>query len=758
MPTKPLFRRLPLCAAVVLAAAVPANACFMRSPMPVQVWLDHVHVNITDQVAVKTYDCTFRNANSRAVVGGTCYMELEPGAQVDNMTVLVDGKKMQAEILDVEKAKKVFTDIVKNGGSPALLEYYGNQLIQTQVPRIAPGSTVKVQLTYTMVLKQRGGLVRLQMLNTNPKALMQPLKSASVTVNINSKQPIKNVYSPTHEIKFEEKKGWDISVTWKQNNYLPKHPFVLYYQTDNKDVAASLVAHKELDEAGHFMLMLSPTIGKGAGQITAKQVLPKDVVFCVDTSGSMLDKGKMEQARKALEYCVKTLRPGDRFNIVDFSTTARSFHADGLVTFDDKSKAKALKYVEKLNARGGTAIDEALQLSLKLLGRKASTGGRLKMIVFATDGLPTIGETEPEQILRTMAKKNTEDVRIFVFGEGFDVNTKLLDFLALNHRGEADYILPNENITQKIGKFFDRVGSPIMTDLHISFEGLEVKDVYPRKISDVFKGEQVIIYGRYTGHGKKTIKLTGRVKGATKTFEYPLTFPEYSQDDKASFVPRLWAGRKVDFLLAEIRKQGKSPSKELVNEVTYLAKRYGIVTPYTSFLVTDDVAGKATPGPSGGPVRLPPVALNRGRQAAEVLKSLKESQAQQGNGPRAVTASKTAADLRKAGSRSGGAAAFGNLADGYFAGAKGWPAGRRSSLQALRYIGTKSFYNYGGVWYEGTFATKDAKSLKKITVGSDAYFTLLAKDGRIAKYLALENVVVRVGKTWYHFESAKKPK
>ena len=758
MSRKSITRSLLAVVALAGLAVTPARACFMRSPLPVQVWLDHITINIKDQVAVKTYDCTFKNANARAVVGGTCYMELEPGAQVDNMTVLVDGKEMKAEILDVDKAKKVFTDIVKNGGSPALLEYYGNQLIQTQVPRIAPGSTVKVKLTYTTVLKKRGGLVRIQALNTNPKALMQPLKAASVTVNINSKQPIKNVYSPTHQINIEEKKGWDVSVNWKKDNYLPKHPFVLYYQTDDKDVAASLVAHRELDEPGHFMLMLSPTIGNGAGQVTAKQILPKDVVFCVDTSGSMLKGAKMEQARKALEYCVSTLRPGDRFNIVDFSTAARSFQDNGLVTFNPQTKQKALKYVEKLHARGGTAISEALQLSLKHLGKR-DTQGRLKMIVFATDGLPTIGDRDPESILRGMAKRNTEGVRIFVFGEGYDVNTKLLDFLALNHRGEADYILPKENIKDKIGRFFDRVGSPIMTNLEVSFEGLDVKDVYPTKINDVFKGEQVMIYGRYTGHGKKTVKITGYVKGEKKTLEYVLNFPEYSEDDKSSFVPRLWAGRKVDRLLSEIRKQEK-PSKELVDEVTYLAKRYGIITPYTSFLVTDDVAGKLPPNlPPGGPRPLPGVIFNRGAQRKRLLRSINEDKSAPA-GASTVKKSKTSADFRKAGGRSGGAAAFGNAVDGYFAerNKDGKPGTRRSSLQALRYIGAKTFYHYAGVWYESAFDATKHKDVKTVKVGSVEYFSLLKKQGRIAKYLALGNVVIRFGKSWYRIEAAKSAK
>ena len=299
-----------LAVAAVLAAGSASYACFMRSLQPVQVWLDHIEVVIKDQVAVKTYDCTFKNLNAVPVQGAECFMELEPGAHVDNMRVDVNGKVMEAEILDVKKANEVFNDIVKRGGSPALLEYYGNQLIRTKVPQIPANGLVKVKLQYTTVLDNRGGLVRMQMLNTNPKASMQPLQSASVKVKItSSKSPIKNVYSPTHTIKIEEEKDADVVVKWSQENYLPKHPFVLYYQLSTEDVGAGLVAHREAGEEGHFMLMVSPTIGNGQGKVTETQILPKDVVFCVDTSGSMLDKGKMEQARAALKYCVDHLRP-----------------------------------------------------------------------------------------------------------------------------------------------------------------------------------------------------------------------------------------------------------------------------------------------------------------------------------------------------------------------------------------------------------------------------------------------------------------
>lgn len=758
-------------AAVAVVAALAATglgvrhvaACFMRSPQPVQVWLDHIDVEIRDQVAVKTYNCTFKNPNPQAVVGGECYMELEPGAQVDDMSVWVDGKEMKAEILDVDKAKSVFTDIVKNGGSPALLEYFGNQLITTKVPRVAPNGTVTVKLKYTTVLKKKGGLVRLQMLNTNPKALMQPLKSASVSVKISSQDPIKNLYSPTHKIKIEEEKDWDVVVKWDQDNYMPKHPFVLYYDTDQQKVGAGLVAQRELDEEGSFMLMLSPTVGQGEGRITDKEILPKDVVFCVDTSGSMLQGNKMQQAKTALEYCVKHLRSGDRFNIVPFSTTARAFAEKGLVEFNEESQQKALRYVQKLSARGGTAIEEALERSLTHLG----DGDRLKMVLFATDGLPTIGERDPNEILKSVYKKNTNGVRMFVFGEGFDVNTKLLDFLALNHRGEADYILPDEDIAKKISHFFDRVGSPIMTDLKVEFEGLDVKDVFPRNIKDVFRGEQIIVYGRYNGHGEKTVKVTGRVNGKQESFTYKLDFPEISEDDKNSFVPRLWAGKKVDYLLSEIRKTDEPP-KELVEEVTYLAKRYGIITPYTSYLMTDDIAmssGKQQQGQllfrtralgAGGgfggnalPAASAPAGANiAGRPAADLDAATVRKAG--------VEAAKKLSEFRR--DQSGGSDALDRFAEEALeskseADGKSRGGRKRSALQALRYIGTRTFYSSNKVWYESGFDSQKDKIAKTVKVGSEGYVELLLKDGRLAKYLALGDVVLKVDGKWYRFQS-----
>eukprot|EP00913_Durusdinium_trenchii_P023430 g22008.t1 len=666
-------------------------ACFMRSPLPVQVWLDKVHVDIVDQVAVKTYDCRFRNPNGRAIVGGTCYMELEPGAQIDNLSVVLNGKTVQAEILGVEKANKVFTEIVKNGGSPALLEFYGSQLIQTKVPRIGPQKEIIVKLRYTTVLKSRNGLVRLQMLNTNPKALMQPLKRAAVTVRIRSKQPIKNVYSPTHEIKFAEDKNWDVVVNWSQQNYLPKHPFVMYYQTNENDVGASLLAHRELDEEGHFMLMLSPTIGSGSGKITDDNILPKDIVFCIDTSGSMIEGGKMEQAKTALKYCINHLRKGDRFNIVDFGTGVRTFSQSGLIETSDTSRSKAIAYVDKLAARGGTAIQDALVESLQQLAK----GERLKMIVFATDGLPTIGERDPQAILKTVSKSNAHDVRIFSFGEGVNVNSRLLDFLALNNRGESEYVLPKQDIAKKISGFFDRVGSPILTDLKVTVDGVLLKDVFPRTVADIYRGEQVVLYGRYSGHGKKTVRVTGMAGDRQRVFEYELDFPEVSKDDRNAFVPRLWAGQKVDFLLNEIRKSEKE-DLELVKEVTYLAKLYGIVTPYTSFLMADDVVNQTAAAQVGGFIR-------RMRGQAGGLRG-------KAAGYSAVSNAWHQSNNRKNLSRNGIGAKYYEQAQQ----ALRQEGKSQNAMAAIRYVGNRAFYNSGKIWYDSRYDVSQKSKLRNV--------------------------------------------
>ncbi len=690
----------------------PILACFMQAPVPVQVTLDRIEVRIVDGVAIKSYECHFRNPNGAAIVGGVCYMEVEPGAQVDNMSMVINGQEVESELLDLDKANAVFEEIVRNGGSPALLEYYGNQLIRTNVPNVPAGGTVVAKLQYTQPLRATDGVYRLRMLNTNPKMAMQMLEHASIDIKIESTDPVTNVYSPTHPIEVEElSDGEGIHVTWSQDDYMPENAFVFYYATAPGPVGVNVLTHQEPGEDGHFMMMLAPQLGEDAA------VASKDIVFCVDTSGSMLKDGKMEQAQAALRHCIRALRPGDRFNIVSFSTEARVLEKGGLLAATEENRERALRYVDKLRARGGTAILESLELSLGLF----PDDERLKMVFFATDGLPTIGEQQGDAILARVRALNEREARIFTFGEGLEVNARMLDMLAYENQGDVAYILPHEDIAAKIARYFDKVGSPLLTDLSVEVSGVEVSELYPRVMRDLFKGEQIMLFGRYAGSGEATIRLSGKVDGVEKSYHYTAVFPE--GPGKHDFVPRLWAGRKVEFLLGEVRANGEND--ELVDEIVRLAKRYGIVTPYTAFLAHPDelLFGKDSSARFAAGLRAELESerdsFGLGRPTGEAL-------------PGAVESSRRLAEgrLRADGGDFYGRAQRELEALGY----------EGTVLDQIRLVGSRTFYFQQGRWVDSRFEDPEAEVLA-LTRGSDAYFAFLAENREAVQFLAMDRVL-----------------
>lgn len=719
---------LPIAAALALTAAVlpQAGACFMQSPLPVQVWADHIEVEITDLVAVKKYHCVFYNPNPQAVVGGECYMEVEPGAQVDNLSLLVDGKETKAEILDVEKAKEVFAEILREGGSPALLEFYGSGLIRSQVPTVPPNGKVTVQLQYTMPLKRENGLVRMQMLNTNPKALMQALQSASVRIKIRSAEPVTNVYSPTHEIKIVEAEDADVQVEWSQESYLPKTPFVFYFAVSEDPLGANAWCHREGGEAGFFMLRVAPALSK------AEELAPvaRDVVFCVDTSGSMVEEGLIEQAKAALRHGIEGLREGDRFDVITFGTEARSLSEGRLLDVTADTKARALGHVDRLGARGGTAIQEALTLALS---RFREDGDRLRLLLFLTDGRPSIGERDPDLLLRAIETANAKKVRIFAFGVGNEVNTYLLDNLARGHGGETAYVLPSEKIDDKVRPFFAKLSSPVLTDVKVQIEGVDADEIYPKSIPDLFLGSPITLFGRYEGQGNAVVTLTGRSGGEERTFRYTLPFP--GAEPRNDFVPRLWAGRAVGYLLDAIRRGGEN--RELVDEVVRLAKRYGIVTPYTSYLLVQDVVNGGLAAAEGEVRKKAEAHLGAGRSAEAPAPGASAKQVEE------------AERFGRFRNQSG--------ADGFFyfeqadrelaaAGGSG------SAMSVMRYIGAKTFYLSGDVWYDSVYEPEKHKDLRALKVGDDSYFRLIAEKPGMAKYLALGAVVVEFEGVFYKVE------
>jgi Ca-activated chloride channel family protein len=300
---------------------------------------------------------------------------------------------------------------------------------------------------------------------------------------------------------------------------------------------------------------------------------------------------KIEQARAALAYSIENLNGRDRFNVITFATQVRAFD-DELVAATRDNVADALSFVERIEAAGSTNIDEALW---EALGYGESE--RPRMTVFLTDGLPTVGEQDVATILENVEERNRDGARVFPFGVGYDVNTTFLDQLALDNRGTVEYVKPGEDIERKVSSFYNKVSMPILSDISIEIDGVEVYDTYPLDLPDIFNGTQALVLGRYAGSGAAAIRLSGSVGDRVEVFEYEASFA--SRTAEHDFIPPVWAGRKIAYLMTEIRLHGES--EELKDAIVDLATEFGIVTPYTSYLVREDVGHSISMDTDGSP-------------------------------------------------------------------------------------------------------------------------------------------------------------
>ncbi len=549
------------------------------NPFPLQVKYHHVDVNIQDLVALTSIDQVFYNPTAQRLEGYYIF-PIPQNAVIKKFTMNINGKEMEAEMLDAEKARKIYEDIVRKQLDPALLEYMGRGLFKVRIFPIEPYSEKRIKISYREILEKENGSVEyIYPLNTE-KFSSKPLNDVAISVRIQTSENIKNIYCPTHKTQIIQKNPKLALVGFEERNTAPDTDFKLYFGTDQSQLGFSLLTYKKEGEDGFFLLSVSP------GYETQKdKILPKDIAFVLDVSGSMAGK-KLDQAKKALLFCIDNLNKGDRFEIIRFSTEAEPlFGRYTQVSSDSISKAR--QFIDNLRPIGGTNIDDALTKALAMERQSQ----RPNMIIFLTDGKPTIGETDEEQLLAKIQSSNSSKTRIFTFGIGNEINTHLLDKITESTRAYRTYISENEDIEIKVSQFYTNVQSPVLTDLKLDFgNSIRVSKLYPTNLPDLFKGSTLTLLGRYQGQGKTTITLTGKVEGTQKQFSFtPETgFIADKSDDalRNDFLPPLWAARRVGYLLDQVRLHGKD--KELVDEITQLARTYGIITPYTSYLILED--------------------------------------------------------------------------------------------------------------------------------------------------------------------------
>ncbi len=662
--------------------------------VPLEVKYHKVTVEIENQVSTTHIDEVFVNPNDMDLEG-TFIFPLPERASFSDLDMYIDGKKVEGKILDATEARKTYEDIVRRLKDPALLEYVNRNTFKLRVYPIPAHGEKRVEITYTETLTYDFSTVRyVYPLNTE-KFSSAPLHEVSLDVLIKSSAPVTTVYSPSHEIDIARKGDREVRLSYEDKNVLPDRDFVLYYTLSDKEVGLSLITYKDRRGPGYFMLLISPQ-----QDIDPSDVVPKDVTFVLDTSGSMKGE-KLVQAKDALKYCIGALNTRDRFNIVRFSTDTEKFRS-GPVSPDRANRDAAFDFIDGLVARGGTNINDSLTEALA----GTPDRNRPRIVVFITDGDPTVGITDIGSIIKNVAAANRAKARIFVFGVGEDINTHLLDRISSGNHGTSEYVTPTENIESVVSGFFTKINDPAMTNLVLKSSRVKLRDYYPVTLPDLFAGSQVTVVGTYEGSGPSTITLSGTTGTRETVFEYPVNFSE--RDAKSDFLPRVWANRKVAYLLDEIRLNGEN--KELVDEIKDLGMTFGIVTPYTSFLVLEDrEQGFEAPSPAArddldmmsGSGMLKEERGGFAMKSSEAVRDMKE---------------KTFVDTPK--------------------------------LMSIKQVGDRTFLLRDKTWIDSAYT--EGTRTTDLSFDSDAYWKLIGDHPDIGKFLALGNsVIFTYDSVWY---------
>ncbi|MCK9586828.1 VIT domain-containing protein [Methanothrix soehngenii] len=661
----------------------------------------HVDIQIKDQVATTRVDQVFVNDNPWTAEG-TYIFPLPQGAAVSDFVMWVDGKAVHGEILEADEARTIYDDVVRRMKDPALLEYVGRKALKASVFPIPPGEERKIELEYSQILPVENGLVHYIYPLSTERFSSRPLEDLVVRAQIESREPLKAVYSSRHEVSIDREDDYHALLGLEQSDVLPDRDFELFYTISSEKIGLNLLSFKEEGQDGFFLLLAAPDV-----KVNEEEIVVKDIILVLDTSGSMQGE-KMDQAKEAARYVLDHLNPLDRFAIVSFATTTRSF-SPSLEPAAQADKGK--DFLDRLEAMGSTDINRAMIEAVGLAEEVRPT-----TLIFLTDGLPTEGVTVTGAILDNVARESPDNVRIFSFGVGDDVDTDLLDQISLDHGGASTYVRPGEEIDEEVSAFYRKVKIPVLSDLSLDWGDIIVDQVYPQRIPDLFAGSQLILLGRYREGGPAKITLKGMVNQEERSYTYEdLSFRKEGGDD---FIPRLWATRAVGYYLTQIRLYGEK--QEWIDSIVSLSTRYGIITPYTSFLVQEK-----------------DIFSDKGRE--EVISDFEEEMAAAAAEPAFGEAAVEKAVYQKSLSAAPvGAAVPVNMS--VSTGIDGTSKMVRVS-EVLKNVGSKTFLLKNDTWIDTTFDR--SMKTKKVAFLGEEYFDLISQVPVLGSYFALgERVIV----------------
>jgi Ca-activated chloride channel family protein len=573
---------------------VPQSRSFRveRGGSPVRVTGVRVGVVVVEQVATTTMDISVSNPMSSAQQA-ELLVPVPEGVALRGFTFQGSGAEPSAELLGREEARRIYDSIVARMRDPALLEFAGLNLVRTSVFPVPAGGTQKLRLTYEQVLVADGARVDYFLPRSESLDYRVPWE---ISVRVKSRRAISTVYSPSHLVETRRPSPREISARLGPGAGTEPGAFRLSYVLEAGEVSASLMAYPDPRAGGGYFLLLAGLPARPRAAADAPGIR-REVTLVLDRSGSMNGE-KLEQVREAALQVVAGLEDGERFNVIAYN--------EGVDPLWSRPQAKsaanvaaARRFLKGVTARGGTNIHDALLEAL----RPAPAGGALPLVLFLTDGRPTVGQTSEKAIRELAAKHNRHQRRIFTFGVGLDVNTPLLEKLAHETRATGTFVLPGEDVEVAVAGVYRRLAGPVLASPVLEVVDAagrpapgRTRELVPARVPDMFEGDQLVLLGRYTGEEPLNFRLRGDYLGRKRTFRF--SFKLAGASARHAYVPRLWASRKIAVLTEAIRSLGAdldlNPGavndpriKELVDEIVRLSTEFGIMTEYTSFLARE---------------------------------------------------------------------------------------------------------------------------------------------------------------------------
>jgi Ca-activated chloride channel family protein len=666
-------------------------ACGITTPAVFRQSSD-VRVQLADRVLRYEITETFVNRGNR--VGEADFMfPLPKGAAFQDLKLEINGEMVSGETMSADRARQIYEEIVRSQRDPALLEWMGYGLLRARIFPIAPGEQKKVVVRFQTVAPREGDALRVDYfrgVRTNQREMNQRSEGWMRFVLTYPNDPMYGTaYSPTHSLYDEAFGDETVSDRSFASSYRgstrrveirdARGEVTLLIPTRRSAAAAiSLLANAPGNDDGFALITLSPPAVR-------PRAVPRDLTFVIDVSGSMSGE-KMRQAREAGKQFLQSLSSMDRFRLIDFSSDVRTFR-DGFSGATRENIRAAERYLDELDAQGSTNISGALEEALA----SRVEPGRLPIVLFLTDGHPTVGERDASVIAANVARHRGSR-RLFTFGVGSDLNVSLIEQLALEGRGTASFVRPDESVERAVGIVAGRLTSPLVTDVRIRSDGVRLRKMHPSGSVDIFSGEDLVILARYDGSGNAVVRFEGQTTNGPVSWSTRLHFPERSRENP--FVARLWATQRVGYLSAEKRKHGGS--REINDEIRELGERYGIPTEFSSYLVLE---------PGMNPRR---VLGAGGNQLQSVTVTGAATTTARAAAPAAVQfeAAKSAAEQRSATNLSAADAAVGMRDDA-----------------TVRRAGNVTFVLSDNVWTDVRY--KKTGMVLQVKPFSDAYFKLL---------------------------------